>query len=1147
MASVQFILGRSGTGKSRWCIDAVCEALTDGGTEPLVLLVPEQATYQVERAILSAPDIAGFSRLHVLSFNRLGFWLQSHRSHAADISRTRKQNHLHKLLLELAGQLTLYKGSVTTMGLAEKFSGLLDELQHSGCTAKQIALLAEALTHKPAQTLAARKWSDIAKVFAAYETTFAEGDSGFSNPDTELNAAKDRAASADFLKGARLWVDGFSGFSVQERNLLAELLKVSRDASIALCLDPATMDLANADEDALDPCSLFASTEQTYCELLRICYGCKLPLAEPVILDKPLRFSDAPALATLEANLVSDKPFDSAQDRPGQPTPADGAIQIAACGNIRAEMLWAAARIRTLAKDNGYRYRDIAVVVPDMDAYQHYIESAFTQYDLPYFLDRPRRMKTHPVTELIGSALQAAGGGFALSDVLSYLKSPLMTTPIEQIDALENYCRAFDIQAAEWLQKSVWDFAGADEKSVYDEPALDALRREVVTPLRTLRKSLTTGKTISAGQFVKALWDMLGTLGVQEILAEWAAEDITDQQFGHRQVFAKLVELMDELCEIFDGVELSAQAWGSIFTDALSSMTVKLIPPTLDQVLVGSIERSRHPDIKAIFLIGAAQKQFPVPTMGELLLTEQDYQCAANLELANPYEQHLTHRPYLAYIALTRVSKQVFLSYPLADEKGTAIVPWSGIEHLTASFTDLTVQFPPAASADPQAVQTDRQLAQWLCGRLGKDRPMDDSAEQVAAGVLERTSDNDDEQLKQTAAHVQKSLDYDNAAGLDSELAEQVFKFPMTTSTSRLGTFAKCPYQYFAKYTLGLERRQTLRFEPMDVGTFYHDVLEAIFKTLKARGKDWADLSTDELIALCDAESERVISKNTQLVNFMRRRIHHRYIIQSAQEVVRSFVPMLAQLSKAGRFKQTEAELKFGPSDGTKIIIPLDDDRIVQLAGRIDRLDTADIEGPSTQLGTGPAAIVFDYKSGGKSVDFAGMLYGLDLQLPIYLLAARGENTTPAGAFFLPINSPTASASLSNIDTIEAAFNKAKGLFDGRFFEALDTAAASSGGRSEYYNFYVNKDGEPYSYYKTSGALKPDDFAALLDHTERCIKKLIADLSAGSISVTPFRIGTNSPCTWCDYRPLCRFDWQINDYNILDGIGKEEALNKMRQ
>lgn len=1132
MASVQFILGRSGTGKSRWCIDTICKALADGGTEPLILLVPEQATYQAERAILSCPDIAGFSRLHVLSFNRLGFWLRSALSPAADISRTGKQMILHKLLLERADELTLYKSSIHRMGLAEKLCGLLDELQHSNCNAKQVTLLAETLATRPAQTLASQKWADIATIFAAYEAYFADPDSGFSNPDTELNATKDSAATADFLKGARLWVDGFSGFSVQERNLLVELLKVSREASITLCLDPATMDLDNFDEEALDPCSLFASTEQTYCQLLRFIQNGKLSLPEPLILDKPLRFSDAPALATLEANLVS--------DRLGKPVSADGAIQIAACGNIRAEMAWTAAQIRALVKDNAYRYRDIAVVVPDMDTYQHYIDSAFAQHALPYFMDRPRSMKTHPLLELMRSALQVVANNFQLSDMLSYLKSPLITLPAQQIDALENYCRAFDIQGAEWLRKAPWDFAGTDERSDYDETTLDMLRQKALEPLRIFRDALTSNKTIPAKHFVKTLWELLDALGVRERLDEWATEDKTDQRFGHRQLFAKLVELMDEVCKIFDRVELSAQAWESIFTDTVSSITVKLIPPSLDQVLVGSIERSRHPDIKAVFLIGAIQKQFPIPTMGEALLTERDYQSAVSLELANPYEQHLSQRPYLAYIALTRASKQVFLSYPLTDEKGSAIVPWSGIEQLTEMFTDITILYPVSAVETADAIQNIHQLAQWLCRRLGKDRNRQNSAEQIAAGVLERMETSDDERLKQTAAHVRQSLGYDNIADLDGELAEQTFKFPMTTSASGLGTFAKCPYQYFAKYTLGLKPRQTLKFEPMDVGTFYHDVLEATFKALKAGGKDWADLSTDKLIALCDAESDRVISENSLLVNFIRRRAHHRYIIQSAREVLHSFVPMLAQLSNASRFKQAEAELKFGFDDTFRLVLPLDSSRNIHLRGLIDRVDLADIEGKST-------ALVFDYKTSGKSVDFAGMLYGLDLQLPIYLLAVRNGNMTPAGAFFLPIDGGITSASPSEIDTIKATFNKAKGLFDGRFFEAIDAEAAASGGWSEFYNYYVNKEGDPYSHYKTSGALKPDDFATLLDHAEQCIKKLVTDLSGGCIAITPFRIGTNSPCSWCDYRPLCRFDWQINDYKILENIGKEEALEKMKE
>ena len=69
--AIQFILARSGAGKTRTCIDGIIAALLDGGDEPLVLLTPEQATYQAERAVLSDARIGGYSRLHVLSFSRL--------------------------------------------------------------------------------------------------------------------------------------------------------------------------------------------------------------------------------------------------------------------------------------------------------------------------------------------------------------------------------------------------------------------------------------------------------------------------------------------------------------------------------------------------------------------------------------------------------------------------------------------------------------------------------------------------------------------------------------------------------------------------------------------------------------------------------------------------------------------------------------------------------------------------------------------------------------------------------------------------------------------------------------------------------------------------------------------------------------------
>lgn len=1138
MAGIQFILGRSGTGKTRWCIESVCAALTGGGDEPLILLVPEQATYQAEHAILKHPKIAGFSRLRILSFNRLQFWLNTPARDHRELSTTGKQMILHKLLLELAGELSLYKPDAQRAGLAAKAAALLTELQYSNCTTQQIGMLAEQLAMQSGQELAAAKWADIAKLYTEYEAFFEA--SGFVNPDIGLNRAGEKAAASPLLRGAQIWVDGFSGFSIQERDLLIEMLRVSKQASIALCLDPAAIDLNNEDKDTLDPCSLFASTEQTYCELLRIARGCKLSVSEPVILDKSLRFQNAPALQAIEANpLLEPKPSTAH---------AKDTIHIAACQNVRAETAWIARRIRGLVKDDGLRYRDIAVVVPNMDTYRHYIESAFSQFEIPYFLDRPRLMKTHPLTELIGAALQAVRGGFAMSDVLSFLKSGLIAADFHTIDMLETYCRAFDVQTSEWLQSAEWDFAPAEDKARYDEAALDAFRRQAVKPLIILHETFNTNEQTTPAQFARAVWDLLETLNVQKTLTDWAASDAADQQFGHRQVFAKLVSLLDEMCDVFSDTVLSAAAWGAIFLDALSSLTIKLIPPTLDQVLVGSIERSRHPDVKAVFLLGVTQKQFPIPVGGEALLTEQEYQLAqdAQLELANPYDQQLTHRPYLAYIALTRASRKMVLSYPLLDEKGAAIVPWSGVEQLCAMFADLEIHYPPPLSERAEDIQNTEQLTQWLTARLGKDR-QNDSNEYIAAGLLDRMARSSSEALIIAAEHVHQSLAYDNAAALDANTTAKLFSFPMTTSVTRLGTFAACPYQYFARYTLGLEKRKLLRFEPMDVGTFYHSVLEAMFNALKARQSNWADLSTDALLDLCDEQIENIIEQTPQIANFIRRRVHHQYILHAAKETLRRFVPHLAVLAAASRFQQTAAELEFGPTKDIHFTLPLDKKRQIQFSGKIDRLDMADIDGQ-------PAAVVFDFKLSSRSANFAKIFYGLDLQLPVYLLAIRRvgtahaeqSETIPAGAFFLPIDTGLGSADLSRVGAARAekAFNKAKGLFDGRYAGSIDTETTSQWSR--YYNFYTTKEG-PYGSYAVSGALKPEDFTALLDYTQRCVKNLITDQSAGKVDIHPYRIGKTSPCTYCDYRSLCRFDWQINDYNILESLNKEEALEKMKE
>ncbi|MCE5186203.1 MAG: PD-(D/E)XK nuclease family protein [Planctomycetaceae bacterium] len=1154
MSGIQFILGRSGTGKTRWCIDRICELLLEPDGSPLMLLVPEQATYQAERAILSKPGIEGFSRLRVVSFERLEYLLNRSSPQQTELSAAARQMIVHKLLLELAGKLTLYRGDLGRMGLAGKFAALLAALQADNCTARQVELLAKSLAQKGGQALAAAKWADIAAVFAAYEQFF-QNTEHFVNPDTRLKNVCPQVTGAALIHGGRLWVDGFSGFSAQERDLLIELLKVCDSARIALCLDPAMIDLQNDDVDKLDPYSLFASAEQTYCQFTRILRQLKLPVQEPVLLHEPRRFTKAPALAAVERNLAAGLETESGL--------AQGAIEIAACGNLRSETLYIAQSISELVRRHGLRYRDLAVVLPEMDTYPHYVAAAFREFSIPYFLDRPRIMKTHPLCELLGAALQAALGTFVMADVLCFLKSGLGPLDAEEVDSLETYCRAFDVQGDEWLRKKQWDFAPLQDKRRYDEAHLDLLRQKAIAPLHRLHAALISGPELSADEFIQAVWRLLEELNAPQKLADWAQSDITDQQCGHRQLFQKLIELFDQMRQVFGAVRLTAQAWTSILADAMNTLTVKLIPPKLDQVLVGSIERSRHPDIQVIFLAGAVQKQFPVPLGGETLLTERDYEAAAGLELSSPAQLELTHRPYLAYIALTRASKKIVLTYPMLDEKGAGVVPWSGIDSLRRCFIDLDVTTPSMTEASPETIMTPAALAQWLCAGLGRDRRTDEQA-QTAAAVLQCLRQSQDSPLRRIAARVDNVLAYDNAATLEADVAGCAFTFPMKASPSRLSMFAACPYQHFAKYTLRLEPRQLAGFEPLDMGSFYHEILENMFAAMKTDGKTWRDFEPAELDKLCTSVIEKIVREDTSIGNFIRRKAHHRCILDAAIETIRAFVPKLAVLERAGAFRQAAAEVVFEPQKTAAVSVKLSGGRVVNLAGRIDRLDIA-------QAGGQTFGLVFDYKSGPKTADYAKILYGLDMQLPIYLLAlettdytdytvgagshacpgacdkesARGSrNIIPVGAFYLPIDGGFESGRLSEMDEAQSTFNKTRGLFDGRFFEMLDTGIRA-GGWSPYYSFYINKEGQPYSYYNTCAAVKPQDFAALLTFAKERIAALAESMTAGCADIRPYRLGDQSPCSWCDYRPVCRFDWQINDYNILQPCGKEEAIQKM--
>ncbi len=585
--AIQFILGRSGSGKTTYCINAIVEELLTGNNEPLIFLVPEQATYQAERAILSGKGIEGYNRLNVLSFDRLEFLLLEKNTARESVSRIGRQMIIHRILRENAEKLKIFRSSAGLPGLSRQMAQTIEEIHRYAGSLDSIDELIDELQKAQKNTSTFLKFSDIRLILDEY-LKFVEND--FYDPDVQLLSVCKSIGKSGLTRNAKLWVDGFAGFTGSELAILAELLKTAKDSKIALCLDPARIDFENPIKDNLNRADLFSPTLQTFAELMEIIKKVKLPLLKPVILEKTRRFA-SPELAHIEKNIFNTESSElkSAEN-----------IHIISAPNERLEARFAAREIVKLVRDKGFRYRDIAVIASDIESYHHYIRAYFDEYKIPFFIDKRKPLSDHPVVELICSALKIVTEGFIHHDIFAYLKTDLVPISRLEIDMLENYCIAFGISNSDWLDSEQWQFAGKDDEE-FDEQKINLIRTKAISALLELKQKLNE-ENVTVEQFTKAIFDFLDSLKVQETINNWIEKAKEKSDFGtieeHQQFYNKLIDVFDELVEIFSGQTMSPEDYYSIVNSAFSQLTLAFIPPTLDQVLVGSVERSRHPDLK---------------------------------------------------------------------------------------------------------------------------------------------------------------------------------------------------------------------------------------------------------------------------------------------------------------------------------------------------------------------------------------------------------------------------------------------------------------------------------------------------------------------------------------------------------------------
>ncbi len=1070
---MRFIIGRAGSGKTTTVLQECLAVARDAPWgPPLVLLAPEQATYQLEGALLEGGSTA-VARIQVLSFRRLAYRVLEE---TGGLSTPRVDTSGRRMILRtvaplLATELRVFARSVCDAGWIASLAEEIVELEAYHHTPGELLRTAESLADSTGDRL-----HDIALCWRAYRQHLG---TTLGDPGSDLSLAAD-VVHRTSLGMATYWIDGFAGFTPRELHLLGALLRAGAKLNIALCLDALSFAPDGTGAwPAPDPDQPFYPTQKTLHQLLDLRERCAAPWSGTLSLDRtgkaPWRFRSHEDRARIEAALAGLDPG---------PSCAAKSVKLLMADSARTEALCIAEEIVRLCREEGLRYRQIAVVTHDLDTYADQLHSAFCTYGIPHFIDVRKPAARHPLVRVLPAALGIIQEGWTANAVQRYLETDLAAIPRQQADAIALLPRR---DGAFWYE------------------AEHSPCPLVTAPVRRLELALAEGMT--GHDAALALHAFLLEIGAEATMTEWVNGAEPEEASWHRQVWASVLGVLDQVQLTLGEQIVNLAELVSVLASGLEDISVGLLPPCLDQVLCGSIDRSRHPELRCVFIPGMLEGGFPRGSREGTLLRDDDRirLSAAGVEVAPDRAEDLLRARYLDYIALTRSSERLYLSYPAGAE------PAEALRRVVELFPEL-----------PSWGQSDGPSASRGMAFLAAEimlRSISGQAGEIEWETARRWLADRDVSLAPPTAPV---------TPLPQHLVRESYAGRLFSST-QLESMAACAFQHFARFGLRLHEHTDSGFSPVEAGRLIHEVLAQFIDAAQEKHLNWAEHSREQIEtlaeeALCEAINRLSHDSPTS-----------RHALQSLRHDVHRAAQAVAHHLHAGSYRPLGAEISFGNHGDDWPPLRLGG---LSIGGRIDRVDVA------INPDTGRTALrIIDYKTGRASFRLQGLLHGVDLQPAIYLaaaLAARPEDEV-GGIFLLPTahrwdtvdgppdDTPDSPPHLEGIAPAEPAAL--------RLHERIPDGSITG--------VRLRNDGKPRA---DASVLSARGFQGLIATLTAIVEDLGQRIQAGDIRPRPVRRGTTLACLGCPYPAVCRFDPTAGDsFRPLPDIPAAAARARMEE
>ncbi len=1095
---VQLILGSAGTGKSSFLYRSVCREAAACPENTYLLIVPEQFTLETQRELVLEQagnvilniDVLSFLRLALRVFDELGL------KELPVLDDMGKNMVLRRVLSECRDSLHFFRGDSKKLGFLSELKSLLSEFEQYGVGEQE---LEEMIAEAGLRPMLEGKLKDAQKIMKAFREFKREK---FLTAEEILVRLTECVGRSEMIRDSVICFDGFTGFTPVQVEALRKIFFCAKEVRVTVTMDRRE-DPAREGEEF----ELFSMSQKMISQLRRLAVetGNEWEIIYPQKGEIPYRFQRAPELAHLEKMLFRypNRPYEKTPER----------IALSAAENREEELRQVLKKIKTFVR-KGYRYRDIAVLTGDIAGYAEISSYCFKKEGIPFFMDYKKNILSNPYVEFLRSFLAMFDRGWSYEAVFRHLGNGLLPLTKEEKDRLENYVLATGIRGyASW--KKVWEKAYSKEAEE-QLPELNELRERLIELIAPSAGQIMKKKS-TVLDYVLALYEYSRAVCAEKQLRGYERFFRENGEHGlereYAQVYPKVMELLERMAELLGEEEVSLKEFMELFDAGIAEVKIGLIPPGLDQVIIGDLERTRLNHVKILFFIGLNDGIVPKTggKGGILSDLEREYLSSRKFELA-PTQRQLSYRgQYYLYLALTKPDSYLYLSYCRMNPECEPMRPSYLLHKITALFPGLEKETGAGDDlGEFSFLKGLRSFQGWE-----KQPPLWKALFYHYAG----------QGKEQLADFLSCAFGGGKGGQLPSRVAKLLYGNDLIGGVTRFEKYAACQYAHFLAYGLRLKERQEFVLRSVDIGNVFHEALRIFGEKASSGEQGWHGLQEGEAARLADESLEEALGNGSVpgahalLVSSFR----NQHLLKRMKAMMARTAEILVYQVQEGHMEPAGYELNFSRMDLSSTGFALSETENMKLLGQIDRLDSS-AEAPFYVR-------IVDYKTGKKEFSLSDVYYGLQMQLMVYLsagieIAGKTEERTIAGGYYYRIGDPFIKKKnpqeedrrrmlkldgISN-GSIEALLRQDKKLVDnGELVPSM---------RSDVIPCSISSKGEIDR--RLSDVAEEKELAALTGYVQGKLKEIGKGILDGKSERNPYqKSGEDTACLYCSFREMC--------------------------